>query len=104
MGMQKFRVCVERAHEPEFYLFVDASTCGEAIRKVMDMVSTAGAKLVVEPAGSDRARELALAASRLLVDEYGRRAARGITAPLGRIDEAHALAKQAIAALHGSAV
>lgn len=56
MDKQKFRVCVERPHEPAFYLFVDAPSCDDAIRKVMEMVDTTGAKLAVEPAGADRAR------------------------------------------------
>jgi hypothetical protein len=104
MNMQKFRVCVERPHEPAFYLFVDVPNCGDAIRKVMGMVDTTGAKLVVEPAGSDRARELALKSSRVLVEAYDRRRANGDTMTLGAIDDACALARQALAALGESPV
>ena len=99
MDMQKFRVCVNRPHEPEFYLFVDAPTCGDAIRKVMGMVDTAGAKIVSEPAGTDRARELALKSARVLVEAYDRRKANGDNATLGPIDAACAIARQALAAL-----
>lgn len=99
MPMQKFRVCVARQHEPAFYLFVEAGSCGSAIRKVMEMVDTAAAKLVVEPAGADRAKELALHAARVLVAAYEHREAHGETTPLGRVDEACAIARQALAAI-----
>lgn len=93
----RFRVFVERPHEQGFYLFVRAATPGDAIRAVTAMVDTTSARLVVEPAGIDKAHELAMLASRRLVDAYVRGWKTGGSIDWSDLDDAHAAARQALA-------